>query len=143
MNIYYPYASGLLDLVFGSGFHTKPATLAFGLTTIPPTNTQITEVANANGYARQVLAPNTVPFSGVNANWSYPVLLSGIAYNNSQITFPISLGSWGNISGAFIADSASYGAGNIMFYTTLATPKDIEINDQFYIPVSGAQIRFW
>jgi hypothetical protein len=142
MNIYNTFGSGLIDLVFGSGYHTKPATLAFGLTTTPPTNNSISEVANAAGYARQVLAPNTGAF-GPGQNWNFPVVLSGIAYNNPPIYFPISTGSWGNVSGAFIADSASYGAGNILFYCTLSIPKDIELNDQFYIPSSGVSARFW
>ncbi len=110
MNLYNTYASGFVDLVFGSGLHTKPATLAFGLTTVPPTNTSITEVANANSYARQVLAPNSTSFQALTANWSFPILLSGISYNNTQITFPVSTGSWGNVSGAFISDSSAYGA---------------------------------
>lgn len=142
MNIYNTYASGILNHIFGTGILSKPATLAFGLTSIPPTNSQVTEVANAGGYARQALTFNSVAFSATNANWSFPTLLSGTVYNNLQITFPIVTSPLGMVSGAFIADNAGYGLGNILFYTSLTTPKDLQLNDQFYIPISGAAIRF-
>lgn len=143
MNLFHSSASGLINHFLGSGVFSKPAAIAFALTTFPPTNVSATEVANANGYARQNYGQNSTSFGAVNALWSFPLEASGLAYNNNQITFPVATGPWGMVSGAFIVDSASYGAGSDLFYCTLAAPKDIQVNDQFYIPVSGAAVRFW
>ncbi len=143
MNLYNSSASGLVNHFLGSGVFSKPTGIAFGLTTVPPTNNSITEVANAAAYARQNYGQNTTTFVAVNALWSFPLELSGIAYNNNQVTFPVSTGAQGMVSGAFIADSSAYGGGNFLFYCNLATAKDIQVNDQFYIPISGAQVRFY
>ncbi len=139
MNMFATFASGVLNQYVLSGTLNKPAVLAFGLTTIIPTLNQVTEVANVGGYARQVYGPNTV----ANTFWDYNVpLTGGFAVNRSPITFPIQTVALGMVSGAFIADSASYGAGNILWYGNLPTPKDLGINDAMYIPASGASIRF-
>lgn len=143
MNLFNVTASGLINHFLGNGTFSKPSGIAFGLTTVPPTNSSITEVANANGYARQNYGQNTGSFTAGNALWSFPVEGSGIAYNNNQINFPVSTGAQGMISGAFISDSSAYGGGNILFYCTLVAAKDIGVNDQFYIPTSGAQVRFY
>lgn len=143
MNLFNSTASGLITHFLGSGVFVKPSGIAFGLTTTPPTNSSITEVANANAYARQNYGQNTGPFNAVNALWSFPLEGSGIAYNNNQVNFPVSTGAQGMVSGAFISDSSAYGGGNTLFYCTLSAAKDIQLNDQFYIPVSGAQVRFW
>lgn len=139
MNIYHTYASGILNHIFLSGTIGKPATIAFGLTSTPPTQNSITEVTNAGAYARQALDPNSFPSTN---NWDFPNILSGIVYNRVIVTFPVATAAWGYVSSAFLADSASYGGGNVLFYTTLTTPKDIGVNDQFYVPQSGAQCRF-
>lgn len=138
MNLYAGFASGILTNYVLSGVWGKPNDMAFGLTTVPPANNSITEVANAGNYSRQRYAAN----SGATFNWDYPTFLSGIAYNRSPVYFGVASAAWGMVSGAFIADSATYGLGNVLYYCTLSTPKDIQINDQFYIPASGASIRF-
>lgn len=143
MNLSASTASGLLNHFLGNGTFAKPSGIAFGLTTIPPTNVSITEVPNANAYARQNYGQNPGAFNAGNALWSFPIENSGIGYNNQQITFPVSTGSYGMVSGCFVADSSAYGGGNTLFYGNLAIAKDIEVNDQFYIPISGAQVRFW
>lgn len=139
MNLYATFASGILNHLVLSGQLNKPSTMAFGLTSVPPTQNSIVEVTNAGAYARQAYAPNAFPSTN---NWDFNNILSGIAYNRSQVTFPVATLAWGMVSGAFIADSATYGAGNVLYYTTLTTPKDIGVNDQFYVPASGATIRF-
>jgi hypothetical protein len=142
MNLFLPTASSLVNHFVGNGTYSKPSGIAFGLTSIPPTNQSISEIANAAGYTRVNYGQNAGAF-GVGGLWSFPNLASGIAYNNNQINFPTCTGSWGMVSGAFIADSSAYGGGATLAYCTLATAKDIELNDQFYIPVSGAAVRFY
>jgi hypothetical protein len=128
-------ASGIMMNFFkGSPAFVFPSTLAFALTSTPPTNTTYVEVPNVGGYARQVLNSGT-------GNWSFPYPNSGIVYNNPQVTFPIATASWGFVSGCVLVDNATYGSGNMLFYTTLGTPKDIGVNDQFYAPASGITCR--
>ena len=140
MNMYSTFASGVLNQYVLSGTLNKPAGLYFGLTTVVPTLNSVTEVPNQAGYARQQYGPNT----NSTTYWDYNIpLTGGFAVNRSPIYFPVlTAPGLGMVSGAFIADSATYGAGNILFYTSLATPKDLEVNDQFYIPQSGVSIRF-
>lgn len=142
MNLYAATASGLLNHFLGNGTFSKPSGIAFGLTTVPPTNSSITEVANSNGYARQNYGQNVGAFGAVSL-WNFPILNSGIAYNTAQITFPVASGPWGMVSGCFITDSSAYGGGNVEFYGNLAVAKDIGVNDQFFVPISGASVRFY
>ncbi len=129
-------SSGIMMAIFkGQPQFIAPTGLAFALTSNPPTNTTYSEVTNANGYVRQLLT------SGA-GNWSFPYANSGLVFNNPQITFPIAVtADWGWVSGVVVCDNNAYGAGNMLFYTTLSTPKYIGVNDQFYIPQSGASCR--
>lgn len=133
-NLSNAYQSGLMFQVFFNQSMQPPATIAVALTTVPPNNLTFTEAANAGGYARQTVG------LGIN-NWTYQWIGSGVMYNKSTITFPVATADWGWISGAQLVDSATYGAGTGIFYTTLTTPKNITINDQFYIPPSGLFVR--
>ena len=142
MNLYNTTASGLIQHFFGSGIYSKPATIAIGLTSVPPTNNSITEISNANGYARVNIGQNSTAF-GSNAIWNFPTELSGIVYNNSAISFAQATGGIGWVSGFFVSDSASYGAGNILFYGNLSNPKDLENLDIYTISASGCSGRFY
>ena len=137
MNMCATFVSGILNQYVLSGTLNKPATMAFGLTTVPPNANSITEVPNTAGYARQSYGPNTVS----QTFWDYNIVLTG-AYNRSPISFPPCTAAIGMVSGFFIADSATYGAGSNLWFGTLPTPTDLQINNQLVIPASGALIRF-
>lgn len=139
--LYSTYQSGLMYGTF-TGQHYPLATgLAIGLTGPPPTVNSIVEVANAANYTRQ-------PYSQTTAAWSY-LPNSGIMYNNNQITFPVANAYLGWVSGIFIADSWSYGAGvgsttgSILYYGTFSPAKEIAVNDQLYISPSSLSIRMY
>lgn len=130
-------SSGIMMAIFKSPGSITPATLAFALTSTPPTVNSYTEITNANAYARQSL-----PSGSTGQNWSFAYPNSGMVFNNPVVTFPVcTTADWGWVSGCVLMDSASYGAGNMLFYTTLTTPKYIGVNDQFYIPASGSSSR--
>lgn len=136
-NLYNTLQSGLMFQIFYnqrfnfSGGNTSPTGLWIGLTSVPPTNTSITELAVSN-YARQPIATGF-------AAWSYTYANSGLVYNNTQVNFPVAAADWGWVSGAFISDAGA--GGNTLFYVNLGTPKIITQNDQFYVPVSGCYVR--
>ncbi len=144
MNIFNTMASGLVQHILGSGVFSKPTGIAFGLTTVPPTNTSVTEAPNTGGYARVNYGQNTTSFNAVNALWSFPIEGSGIAYNNLPISFPVVVSPGiGMVSGAFMSDSSAYGGGSYLSYCNLPFAKDLQQNDQLVIGVSGAQVRFY
>jgi hypothetical protein len=73
-----------------------------------------TEVSSSGtGYARAELAANTTDF----------VVTSGVASNGVAITFPAPTGSWGTVTGFFIADAST--GGNILIVAALTTPQSI------------------
>lgn len=124
----------LLTHIFRTSSYSKPSTIAIALLTAAAndadTGATITEVTNANAYARQTLNP-------ADANWT---LTSGTSDNASAITFPQATGSWGTIVGVAVLDSATYGAGNMLFYGTLAENKVVNNGDTFSFDVGDLNI---
>ena len=106
-------ANASLDLVFRNQAFSAPSTYV-GLTTATisdsSTGATVTEVANSGAYARvQVNASG-----GASPAWS--AASGGAANNADAITFTTATGSWGTVTSGFVVDSATHGAGNILFY---------------------------
>src|SRR3990167_9371696 len=101
--------------IFRTGSFTKPTVLAVALCTAATTDAQtgatITEVTNANAYARTSLNP-------LDANWTAPGV-GGLTDNASAIVFPTATGSWGTVTHFAICDSATWGAGNVLIHGAL------------------------
>jgi hypothetical protein len=90
--------------------------LALSTTSVSISGSNVTEPAGAVGYARQPIANNKVT--------GFTYSSSGCLVNYSDITFPISTGSWGTITDAALYDAVT--SGSVWFYTTLTTPKIIQ-----------------
>lgn len=90
-----------------------------------------TEVANSGGYARATLNPSLANWAGTQAAGSTSVSsgTGGTTSNNSTITFPAPSAAWGLVYGVIQIDSATYGAGNPMFWAALTTPRLISSGD--------------
>lgn len=71
-----------------------------------------TEVADANGYAREAIA-FTDPAGG------------GATENTAQIDFTASGGAWGTVTHISVIDSITYGAGNMYLYGALTASRAI------------------
>lgn len=133
--------SGLLTHIFRTSSFSKPSTIAVGLTQNVPVDSDIgstpNELANTGAYARvNVGAPS-------DSLWGPPVqdsFGSGYLGNTSAITFPTASANWGNTSGVIVTDSSTYGAGNILFWGAIPTPRNILANDTFSFGVSGLKI---
>ncbi len=129
--------SGLYNHFFRAATFAKPTTIAIGLTTNVPLETKtgatISEVANANGYAR---VTNT---SG-DAYWSHSPAGSGD--NLVEIAFPTATADWGYVSGVVILDTATWGAGNLLMQGALPTPRDVKSGDVFRFAVGNFDIFF-
>lgn len=125
----------VLKLVLGATAYTAPTTLGIALSTAAYSNgatgASMTEVANANAYARVSQTNNTT-------NWPAPTGSNpATSVNGTVITFPTATGSWGTILSAYIVDSATYGAGNVLYGADLATSKPIGSGDTASFAASG------
>lgn len=90
----------------------------------------ITEVANAGAYARVTLNPSASNWKGTgNETSGASAGTSGTGKNNATITFASPTANWGLIFGFFLADSATYGAANILIWSALTTPKNVNNGD--------------
>lgn len=78
----------------------------------------LTEVANSNNYARVAISSAFGTASG-----------GGQQSNTSAIDFNTASDSWGTVTHAFIADSATHGGGNILYVFALDTSKAVGSGD--------------
>jgi len=126
----------LLDHVLrgAAGAWTAPTTLYVGLfkntsgiaATNLEANTKTDEVTNGNGYSRQ-----TVTFS---------VASNGSTSNTATLTFGPATADWGTITHIAILDSATVGAGNVLFWSSIATSKVIDNGDTFQITATNLTV---
>lgn len=125
--------------IFRTGSYTKPTTLRVALATAATTDAQtgatITEVSNANSYARTGPDP-------LDANWSAPDTTGGLTANVSAITFPTATGSWGTVSHIAIVDSATWGAGNSLIHGALTASKTVGNGDVFQFNATALSVTF-
>lgn len=129
----------IINHVFRTASYPKPTTIAIALCLAAPvdsdTGATIPEVANAFNYSR-------VAFGPANANWSAPIAGDGTTQNVTAITFPQAIGgNWGTITHVAILDSTTYGAGNMLFYGTLAVPKTIDDQDIFAFAATQLDVQ--
>ena len=135
----------LLNHVLRGASFTKPTAICLGLCSGVPndahTVTNIGELYGADGYARWNFGN---PSTNGDAAWTaYPSAGSGVTENASGITL---VSSWTGVptwvSGIFIADSPTIGAGSILFHGALTTPKLISSSDSFVISSGNCDISF-
>lgn len=108
--------SHLLDHVNGKTAFTMPATVAIALATAAPTSTTtgatLTE-ANYTGYAEVVIAA---------AGWNAATAATpSVSTNNGAISFGNCTAGTNTLAGFGIKDSSTAGAGNMLWYGTLAS----------------------
>lgn len=135
--------SGILNFLLRSNTNNfgRPATIAIALCSNVPDEAHhggtIPELANANGYARQNLgAPTDSVWTEV-----VQVATSGFMDNTGAITFgPATPGAWGWVSGIAILDSGVYGAGQVLMYGRLTTPKEVGVDDTFQFAIGSIDV---
>lgn len=125
--------------IFRTASFTKPTVLRVALATAATTDAQtgatITEVTNANAYARTGPDP-------LDANWSAPDSTGGLTDNVAAITFPTATGSWGTVSHIAIVDSATFGAGNSLLHGALTASKTVGSGDVFQFAAGALDVTF-
>lgn len=119
-------ANNFLDLMFRNQVFAAPTTrivLTTATITDADTGVTITEVANANGYARV-----TVNLAG-GASPAWNAAATGATDNANAITFATATGSWGTVVAAGATDNATHGAGNLLFYDNGVTDQAVSTDD--------------
>ena len=105
------YAENRVLNHFFNSSQTVGSTVYIGLSTADPTDAatgaSCNECANANNYARKVI--------------TFGAPASRRTTQSAQVDFNTASGSWGTVTHWFIADSATYGAGNVLAYGALSS----------------------
>ena len=131
--------TALLDHVLRNTAYTPATTVYVGLYKTVDTEgavnarlelgTLTDEVGNSYDYARKAVTFAAAATPG------------GTITTNANVTFdPANGGDWGAITHVAILDSATHGAGNILFYGTLATSKTIQDGDTFQITTGNLTV---
>jgi hypothetical protein len=131
--------------IFRTSSFTKPTVLAVALCSSAPTDAStgatIPELSNANGYARVALNP-------LDANWTAASSTDGLTDNASAITFAaVTTTAWAAVTHFALVDSATYGAGNVLFWGAL-TRSDLSaigvlgVGDVLTIAIGDLNVTF-
>lgn len=134
--------SGIIDHFLRGTTISKPTVIAIALCSGVPTDSNtganIPEVANAGGYARYNAGPpNDNAFYRAG---SVPQVSNGATENTSGYTWPTCTSTWGWVSGIAILDSATIGAGNVLFHGALSVAKLVTTSDVFSISSGSLDI---
>ena len=133
----------LVEHIFRTNSWSKPSVLALCLLTTNAidadsgtfsTGTGV-EVTNANAYAREERNP-------LDANWDIATGGGGQTANTAAITFTQATGSWGTVAATAITDNSTYDAGNLLFYSTVTTPRAIDNGDTAEYAAGAITVTF-
>ena len=128
-NIAQPMQKSMLDWALLGATPTRPGATFVGLATGTPTSIASSEVATGSGYLRQ-----SASFGAAATPAS-----SGSVSNQNPMTFgPFS--SSQVLSGLFVADTVSSGAGTLLFYGNLATVRTPLVGDSLVIAAGALSI---
>ncbi len=129
----------VMNHVFRDTTYSKPSVIAIALTTNLPSDGQtgatIPEVANSGSYARvNLCAPGTT----CNAQFTHST--SGVLTNTNLISFTAASADWGMVSGVAICDSATHGAGNVLWHGALTVARDVRNGDTFTFGIGNLSL---
>lgn len=117
-------AQKILGATLMGSVWTVPLTMNAALfTSVTSNGDLVTEVAAATGYARRLItyAPPATPSNGK-------------AYNNLTVEFAQATTPWGAVTHIGLYDTIS--GGNLLYWTPIQTPTDIDVDNIFRIPTS-------
>jgi len=109
----------ILDHVLSAAAYSAPGTVYIGLWTSALTDSSTGATAgevSGGSYARVAVTNNAT-------NW--PAASGGSKNNGTDFTFPTATAGWGTVTYVAILDSATLGAGNILYWADLTASRDI------------------
>lgn len=116
----------VLDHFFGRVAYTFPTGVWLGLATADPT--ELGSFANEltqTGYARV----------DIHTLMSNAILASGQIANAAEINVGPAVVDWPEVTHAFLADSATTGAGNMVYFGSVVTSRVVPAGDPFKIRI--------
>jgi hypothetical protein len=122
-----------LNHILGGPNYTRPSTVYIGLWISPLAGGS---TGNENG---EVSGGSYVRVAVPNDPSHFPAASCSQKSNAQEIVFPVASNDWGIVSYWAILDAET--AGNIMFFGTLATSRNVVSGDQFKFPVGGIIIK--
>lgn len=132
-------ANALLNFAFRNQSFTSPSTYV-GLATAnlsdASTGATTSELAATNAYARRQVNVN----GGSAPTWA--LASGGLVANSAAVDFTTATGAWSAFTAAFVADSATNGAGNVLFYDNSVTPNTVGSGDTVRFTTSNLALRF-
>lgn len=136
----------IIDHLFRTTTFSQPSVVAVALCTAAPTDAStgatITEVANAGSYARQTANPLNTTWNATQGGTSGASSgTGGTTSNASAIAFPTATADWGVVSHIVIVDSATWGAGNVLFWGALTQSKTVSNGDTFQFNAAALSVQ--
>lgn len=122
-------SNALLNHVLRNTAYTSPSAVYVALYTVAPTPTTAgTEVSTAGGtlYTRVVA--------------TFSAAATAATSNSVAITFPVAGAPWGTVVAASITDSATVGAGNVLYFGNLTVPKVVGVGDQINFSIGTLSV---
>jgi hypothetical protein len=124
-------AGKVIEHVLRNIAYTSPVAVYVALLTAPASKgSNGTEVTNVNtAYVRKQV--------------TFGAQSSGTCLNSADVIFDVATpnGYGSNVTDFAIYDSATYGAGNMLYFGTLAAPVTINAGDQFKFSTSALSIQ--
>lgn len=126
--------------LFRTGSFVKPAVIAVALCTVAPTDAStgatLTEPPEADGYSRATLNP-------LDANWSAPDATGGVTRNQAALDFgSVENNNWDEVTHFAIVDDATVGAGNVLIWGSVLTPRTPLVGNPVSFDVDALAIMF-
>lgn len=136
----------LIDHLLRTATFSKPSTVAVALCTAAPTDAStgatIAEVPNSNNYSRQTINPSDSNWTATQGGTSGASSgTSGETANAVAIEFPVASGPWGLVTHVAVLDSATHGAGNMLFYFELPDSRTVISGKQAIIDAGDMTLR--
>ena len=124
--------AAILNWRRGTAMPTAPTTLYFCLSTANPgeAGAGVAEPSGGAGYARQALTLAAPVQGGDEAT----------SASSADVTFGPASSSWGTITHAFISDSGTIGAGNILDFGALTAAQIINAGGTLRFPAGSITV---
>ena len=105
---------------------TAPATVYIGLATSDPSTGSTNENLEAGTLTDEVSTSGT---AYARQAATFGTISNGSVSTSADITFPTATASFGEVTHIFISDSATAGAGEVLFHGQLSASKSIDVGD--------------
>ncbi len=131
----------LIDHLLRTTTFSQPSVIAIALCTDAPTDAStgatIVEVPNSNNYSRKTLNPSNSNWVGTHGTTTGASSgTDGSTSNAIIVGFDPASGSWGTITHIAVCDSATWGAGNVLFYGEAPDPVTIDNGETIAIDLN-------